>query len=211
MKRVVFLVTLALVSCLATSAGFCQGWTPGPPPSAMPYGGVSMPMMGQPGMIPGLNPSCAPSCLPVGCAPSRPGSIVGLLGWQFGSDPGGIKFSTRGQHLIQKTGTFLDFDLNGLWAGVSGRVQPSDSVSLRGEYRHFFPSNESTQETTTSINVRLPGHRVFTRSRYQWNVLDASAGVNVACGVSLLGGFRWDSFLSHLGASASPQLAVHEG
>ncbi len=67
-------------------------------------------------------------------------------------------------------------------------------MSLRAEYRHFFPSKETSQETTTSINVGAPGHRVFSRSRYLWNVFDASAGVNVACGVSLLGGFRWDSF-----------------
>ncbi len=132
MKRVIFLVTLALVYCLATSAGFCQGWTPEPPPSVMPYAGVPMPMMGQPGMMPGLNSSCAPPCMPVGCAPCKPGSIAGLLGWQFGSDPGGIKFSTRGHHLIQKTGTFVDFDLTGLWAGVSGRVQPSDTRVTEG-------------------------------------------------------------------------------
>jgi hypothetical protein len=194
MKRVVFLVTLALVYCLATSAGFCQGWTPEPPPSVMPQAGFPMPLMGQPGMMPGMNSSCAPPCMPMSqCGPCRPGSVAGLLGWQFGDDPGGVKFSTRGHHLIQKTGTMVDFDLSGLWAGVSGRVQPSDTVSLRAEYRHFFPSKESSGETTTSINVGAPGKRIFSRSRYQWNVLDASAGLNLTCGVSLLGGFRWDS------------------
>jgi hypothetical protein len=105
-----------------------------------------------------------------------------------------VKFSTREHRLLARTGTHLDFDLNGLWVGVSGRVQPSDGVSLRGEYRHFFPSEEHVRETTSYIFNVDSATRKFSRSRFQWNVLDGSAGLNVCCGASLIGGLRWDSF-----------------
>jgi hypothetical protein len=202
MKRVLFFVAVAVAYCLAPSAGLGQGWTPGAPPSAMPYADVTLPGMGQPGLMPDIGGSCAPmpQCGPMPCGPSRPASIAGLIGWQFASDPGGIKLSTRGHEVIDRTGTRLDFDLSGLWIGVSSRMQASEGVSVRGEYRHFFPSEDHCEDTTTYINTTAPIRRVFTRNNLHWNVLDGSVGCSVACGVSLLGGVRWDSFrvsLSH--------------
>lgn len=195
MKRVVFFLILALVSCLGAPAVFSQGWMPVPPTSAMPQTGVPMPIMGQPGGMPGLDPSCLPmpTCPPQPCAPPKNASIGGLVGWQPHKDIGCIKFSTRGMHLIQKTGTKIDFALQGIWVGASARMEMGDRFSVRGEYRHLFPTKEHS-DTITPINIGAPGSRGFERSRYDVNVIDGSAAMSIANGISLLSGFRWDKF-----------------
>jgi hypothetical protein len=200
MRRVVFLMILALVSCLGAPAVFSQGWTPGPPISAMPQPGGPLPMMGQPGAMPGMDPSCLPmpTCMPQMCEPPKNGSIAGMVGYQINTDPGKIKFATRGHHLIQLTTQELDFVLNGVWVGGSARMEMSESVSLRGEYRHLFPTREQVH-TRTTINVGAPGNRDFDTSRYNWNIVDGNAALCIGKGISLLAGCRWDLFEISMG------------
>ncbi len=207
MKRVVFLTILALVFCLGASAVFSQNWAPGPPPvSAMPQTGVPMPVMGPQGPMQPFNPSCCPPppcpppgcgpmnpCMPMPCGPTRRASVGGLVGWQLSDDIGGIKFSTQGTPNFFMTGQKINFKLNGVWAGISGRMELSDCVSGRIEYRHLFPSTTKV-DTITPLSEGPRGQRTFGTTRYQWDVVDASAAINLACGVSAIGGFRWDTF-----------------
>ncbi len=207
MKRVVFLMILALVSCLGASAVFSQNWTPGPPPgSAMPQTGVPMPVMGPQGPMQPFDPSCCPPppcpppacgpmnpCMPAPCGPARRASVGGMVGWQLSDDIGGIKFSTHGSPDFNMTGQKINFKLNGVWAGISGRMELADCVSGRIEYRHLFPSTTQV-DTITPLSEGPRGQRTFATTRYQWDVVDASAAINLACGVSAIGGFRWDTF-----------------
>jgi hypothetical protein len=195
MKRIVFLLILALVSCLGASAAFSQGWTPGPPLSAMPQAGGPMPIMGQP-CLPGMpDQSCMPMppCQPMQCGPVRAASVGALVGYQINEDSGFIKFSTRGHHLIQKTGTKIKFNLTGLLVGGSARVQISDCAWMRGEYRHLFTNNNKVEDVITPLNIGDPGQRSFTGSHYYSDVVDGSVGYCLCPAVSLIGGFRWDS------------------
>jgi hypothetical protein len=199
MKRVVFLLILALVSCLGASAAFSQGWTPGPPMSAAPQTGVPVPVMGQPCPMPMPmpmpDPSCMPMppCQPLPCGPTRSASAGALVGYQLNQDAGFIKFSSNGHHLIQKTGTKINLNLAGLLVGASTRVQMSDCAWVRAEYRHLFSNTNKVENVTTALNVGDPGNRSFTNSHYYSDVLDGSVGYCVSPGVSVIGGFRWDS------------------
>lgn len=127
------------------------------------------------------------------CGPSKRASIGAMVGWQFSDDIGGIKFSTQGVPTFNMTGNKINFKLNGLWFGLSGRAELADCVSARVEWRHLFPSDTSV-DTYTPLAQGPRGIRKFSTSHYQWDVVDASAAMNVACGVSAIGGFRWDNF-----------------
>jgi hypothetical protein len=219
MKRVVFLMILALVFCLGASAVYSQNWAPGPPPvSAMPQAGIPMPVMGPQGPIQAFDPSCCPPppcpppgcapvdpCMPMPCGPSRRASLGAMVGWQVSDDIGGIKFSTQGSPSFNMTGQKVNFNLEGVWLGVSGRMELGDCVSGRLEWRHFFPSTTHV-ETITPLAIGPRGVRRFTTSRYQWDVVDASVGINVACGLSAIGGFRWDYFSVYM--SHPPQVQM---
>lgn len=216
MKRVVSTMILALVFCLGASAVSAQPMTPGPPMAAMPQNGVPMPVMGQPGPMPGFDPSfcpppgpppcpppmCGPGPAPCGpmpcgpmmpCGPSRKSSLGALVGWQVSNDIGGMKFSARNSPIFFMCGQKLDFKLDGIWLGGSGRMELADGLTARVEYRHLFPSKAQV-DTTTALREGGPGHRNFTKANYQWNVLDSSAAICVSQGMSALAGFRWDSF-----------------
>jgi hypothetical protein len=217
MKRVVSLLILALLLFPAASV-FSQNWSPGPPMAPMPQTGVPMPVMGQPGPpmpmpgmgqpgppmpMPGLDSACMP--MPI-CQPPMPcgmsnkrGSLGGMIGWQINNDMGNVKFSTKGAPVFYLTSEKLNLNNEGLWLGASGRAELSDCLSARLEYRHFFPSKK-TVETLTPLQTQIAGNRTFNNCHLDWNVADVSAGYSVACGVSAIGGFRWDGFtlsLSH--------------
>jgi hypothetical protein len=234
MKRVVILLILTVVSYPAVSGVFAQNWTQGPPLSAMPPTGVPMPVMAQPGTGPGPGPAFDPSCPPPNCGPSpcpppcppptcgpppcgpmpcgpaRRYSLGCMVGWQANSDLGNIKFSSRGVPAFNLTDQRIDLQLDGVWLGASSRVELSDGMSVRVEYRHLFPSKK-TVETVSPLRPAFPQTRTFSHGRYEWDVVDASAALDMACGISAIGGLRWDRMslsLSHPPLSTSASLPI---
>lgn len=137
------------------------------------------------------------TCMPMPCGPTKRASVGALLGWQVSDDIGGIKFSTQGSPSFNMTGNKINFKLSGLWLGLSGRMELADCVSARLEWRHLFPSDTQV-ETITPLAEGPRGVRRFSTSHYQWDVVDASAAVSFACGVSAVAGFRWDTFYVYM-------------
>jgi hypothetical protein len=212
MKRVAFSLIVAVISCLTVSAVLAQDYRPVPampqmPPQAVP-GGMPMPPFGMsraPVPCPPL--PCAPlpppplacgqptQCVPsIPCAPiGKPFSVAGMVGWQVNSDLGHLRIGGRTGTVFNLATQRLDLEVDGLWVGASARMDLAGPMAFRAEYRHLFPS-EKTLKTGTLGRIPNSHSRSFSKSQWGWDVVDGSLSFGVACGVSAVGGFRWDHF-----------------
>ncbi len=200
MKRLVLFFMCALFSICTVSA-VAQGWSPGPvgapPPVMCPAPGCDM----------GVQPlfPAPPVCGPPMCKPPLgPASFSVFVGWQPNSNPGLVKLTTEGVNLFNKMGTTLNFNYDGLWLGVSGRLPVSRCFNIRVEARNLFTgsncsngNNNQTVNTTTQLAVGTPGSRTFS-AQYVFRVLDGSVAMQLAPCFSVLSGVRWDYFDVHM-------------
>jgi len=120
-----------------------------------------------------------------------------MLGLQLNSDVGFLKISTQGLPVFTMYTEKVDVKLEGLWLGGSGRVAVSDGLRVRGEGRYFIPTKENASETVSNFGQFAEAHRNFS-AKHSWYILDGSAGLDVAAGLSVLGGLRYEYFGAHL-------------
>jgi len=112
--------------------------------------------------------------------------------WQVNSDIGKIKFSTQGTPmLLGEEATSLQFNVNGVWVGVSSRVPLGDWLSARAEGRILVPSQEGVTNVT-QIAAAPSVTRTFA-PKYRWGIVDGSLAVICSPWLSVIGGLRWDS------------------
>ncbi|MGO9566759.1 MAG: hypothetical protein ACLP5H_04365 [Desulfomonilaceae bacterium] len=191
MKRLALVASCLLLFCAGANYAGAQNW-----PAGMPGPGFG----GPPGVgIPGLGapvggPNCGTSlCQPMPPCPQTPALFGSYAAWQVTTDPGTIKFSTRGAGLvIGEEATSIQFNVNGVWVGASARVPLGDWVSARAEGRILVPSTE-TATNLTQFAASLPVSREFA-AKHQWGIIDGALAINCIPGFSVLGGLRWDSF-----------------
>lgn len=193
MKRLVLMSVYALIIVFGAGFAGAQNWAPGLPMAPLPPPGMPMPMgPGLPG--PGFG---QPFCGPMPCGPGIDGSGGGMLGLQLNSDVGFLKISTQGLPVFTMYTEKVDVKLEGLWLGGSGRVAVSDGLRVRGEGRYFIPTKENASETVSNFGQFAEAHRNFS-AKHSWYILDGSAGLDVAAGLSVLGGLRYEYFGAHL-------------
>jgi hypothetical protein len=131
-------------------------------------------------------------CQPVPPCPSTPALFALYGAWQVNSDPGAIKFSTRGTSLvIGEEATAIQFNVNGAWVGASARLPLADWLSARAEGRYLIPSTENATNLTQFAAASAVS-RDFS-AKYRWGLIDGSVAVNCIPGFAFLGGLRWDS------------------
>jgi hypothetical protein len=148
-----------------------------------------------PGMgAPVGGPDCGASlCQPVPPCPQTPALFGSYAAWQVTSDPGTIKFSTRGTSLmVGEEATSIQFNVNGVWVGGSARVPLGDWISARAEGRVLIPSTE-TATNVTQFAAAPAVSRDFS-AKHRWGIIDGGLAINCIPGFSFLGGLRWDSF-----------------
>lgn len=201
------IVVLASVLTLVSSPGHCDGLAMGP------YGSVGPSFGPPPGLPPMLQqppyaggPHCGPPmpmCMPKPCvlAAAEPSVYVGYL---FKED--GLAYDLEMNNLpLGGFSSFTNrFDLQGVLLEVSAPVTLSTGMGAMLALGHVF----TFEETGREWYLGFPGKDWTTDT--QWWYVQGAGTYAFHPAVSLVGGFRWDSFLNNFknGELISPGLAA---
>lgn len=227
---IMLLVAPAIVSAQVFPFNPGGAFAPTAPPE-MPGGhgpAPGFPLAPAPNYQPGpqSGPVCGPGgpCPPVPCGPMRPCETPMLLdptvyaGYLYKDRGVGLKFDAEGgQNLAGLTNFRHDYDLNGIWLQLLLPVQITEGFCLTLGGSHLFPIDSSSEETngqSREVYTFVAGVQSDRRNwdtDIQWWNVTAAATMDVFDPVKVIGGFRWDSFMTNFSDPTLPAVGTVAG
>jgi hypothetical protein len=169
---------------------------PGPlQPSMYPPSGGQMPCLPGPGTSCGPMAACPPFMMSE-CGPKNYMEPTLYFGYAYNEKGVGFKLEASDGVNVGAVERFRqDFDVKGLWLELQTPITISECLGLSLGGSHMFPLATNSTESYVAVGPTASNRK--WKTDVQWWDVEAVATYKLGCSMTVLGGFRWDSYMSN--------------